>query len=414
MPTLELENCILRYPRTGYRDILDGYRIEEFNGWFLEPTFLGQLPSPTFGALKDFFEGDDSQTMKEGRYTHLHSNLSDFIERRAEDFKDPEYLAREILLVENPAQHTADFSLFEDEDSTQEKPVVYYDGRYSYTTDEGQYKVFTLAPSATETGSGVEAWNYKPDYKFLSCKKEKSKLFFGLELEVNSMIPWTDLQRLMVDEHPKQEPFLYAMSDSSIQGAHPFCYEIVSHPMTPRRMRKEYRTLFSKLEKRLKLKGKSISDVMDITTSSTGIHVHVSKASFSPPHARRFSAVWNMDTPSVSRLINNLAGRNLTDHRYASPSPDYVGRRLGYCLSPKLVQSAERYHSSTDTGSTIEVRVFRGIPTLSHVLRCIDSVEAMWYFTRDASLSSFKNGFDKKFTKWVSSQSKFRTLKETL
>lgn len=415
MLTLEFNEFILEHSRTGYRDILDGYNIEEESRWFLEPTFLGQLPSPTFGALKEFFEGDECATLKEGRYSHLYENLEAFIEARSDRFKDPEYLALEVLCARIPEEEDPPFSLFEQPaPSTTGKPVLLLDYRNSYPEDNGQFCISVYRKRTDSAFQGIEPWNYKPLFKYLSCKKEKSTLFFGLELEVNTMIPWCDLQRLMTDEFPKQESFIYAMSDSSIQGKHPHCYEIVSHPMTPRRMRKEYRILFDKLEKKLKEKGLRIEDVMDVKTKSTGIHVHVSKASFSSPHARRFKAVWNMDIPSVSNTINNLAGRSLKDHTYASPSPDYAGRRLGYCLSRKLAHFADRYHSCIDAGNTIEVRVFRGTPTLKNVLHCIDSVEAMWYFTRDTSLKSFSKNFEKNFTAWVYSQSKFRTLKETI
>ena len=96
-------------------------------------------------------------------------------------------------------------------------------------------------------------------------------------------------------------------------------------------MRKEYRTLFSKLNTLLNAKGASLEEVMDFGTSSTGIHIHASRSGFSSrTHRRRFLTVWNTDIPSVSKTIEQIAKRKLKGHRYAAPDTDFTGRRLAY------------------------------------------------------------------------------------
>ena len=81
-----------------------------------------------------------------------------------------------------------------------------------------------------------------------------------------------------------------------------------------------------------------------------------------------------------------------------------------------MVKTTDRYHSCTETAQTYEVRVFKGTPNLSNILHSIDSVEAMWYFTRDMSLQAFKKNFNKDFKDWLYQQPKqrYRTLKETI
>ena len=387
--------------------VLTGYKF-----WMTHPTFLAQLEKPTIGFVRAYWNGlsaDQQTAFGYHEYTKVWLSEASVLGDDTEVYRD--HIPYSSY---DRQQEGVGFSLFDGEVQEASKPVFRYDELrqapcpclsyfYQYDYQEG-------------SPQGVQPWNYRPSYKFMSGKKEKSNLYFGLELEVNTCIPWQDIRKVMLEVHPVQEEFLFAMSDSSISGIHPFCYEIVSHPMSPRRMRKEFRVLFTKLENLIVAKGKTLDEVFDMETNSTGIHIHASRNAFSSKfHRRRFLTAWNSDIPCVAQTIQSLALRSLKGHRYAAPSSDYEGRRIGYCLSPvKFNGYSDRYVSASETEKTIEVRVFQGRAKLNAILHAVDSVESMFYFTRDMKLSSFKSNFNKDFTSWIHNQPKYRTLKETL
>lgn len=417
--TLEFEEFTLKFIRRGYSDIVPGFRIRDQSNWWYDPTFLSELEKPTFRYVIQFLSDTNLKKVR-NVFEFLADDVERWLASVSDRRNDDEWLDTEVLTTPTfptlPTSSDEVFSLFGDEVQPT-KPIIVYDGLRGLQ-DNLAYQIYWDRVSGSDRDtSGVEAWNYKPEYKYFSDKKEKTKLFFGLELEVNTCIPWSDLRKVMTDVAPKQEEFLFAMSDSSIGGEHQYCYEIVSHPMTPRRMRKEYRVFFNKLNNLVAAKGKKLEDVFDFQTKSTGIHIHASRRGFaSRYHQRRFHTVWNTDVPAVSKVINKLARRTLSGHQYASPDPYFTGRRLGFCLNTRMQSTSDRYHSCTETHNTYEVRVFTGKPELSNILHSIDSVEAMWYYTRDMPLSAFKMGFEKDFTQWLHKQPKqrFRTLKENL
>lgn len=376
--------------------------------WFMKPALIVQLETPTFGALRELYteltelpaEKLDGIPME-----HLHDKMACW--EQADDvelYRAPESDQRVVR------------SLLFDVTPTAENPVFTYDGIWSTGSNTLGIRVHVyLGSDGVDTGD-VQAWNYQPHFEFFSCKKEKTKLYFGLELEVNTQIPWTDIQRVMLDVEPKQPEFLYAMSDSSISGKFGQSYEIVSMPMTPRRMRQEYKKLFAKLSKLVAAKGLSLSDVLDYETKSTGIHIHASANAFGKLQRRKFTAMWNSDIPSIHKTVNLLAGRDLNSTRYCKPSPAYEGRRVGYSL--KAVRYNDKYAACNDTGGsqTVEVRVFKGTPTLTNILGCIDTVEAVFNFTAEMPNSAFSNTFPKVFHNWLYSQPayKYRDLKERI
>lgn len=416
MEEIEFETFVLEYDpyRThGFAmvEVGDKLILSEYKFWMTHPAFISQLDKPTLGCVRAYWSSLSEEQRKTLRY---HGYTATWF-TEAEHLSDDTEVYRDHVAYSSRSREQQDsgFSLF-DEPQEYVKPRFRYDELRQATCPclcyfyEDSYEEAPV--------QGVQAWNYRPNFKFMSGKKEKSNLFFGLELEVNTCISWNDIRKVMLEVHPVQEEFMYAMSDSSISGVHPFCYEIVTHPMSPRRMRKEFRVFFNKLEKLLVEKGKSLNDVFDMETNSTGIHIHASRNAFNSRfHRRRFLTAWNSDIPCVSKTIQSLALRSLRGHRYAAPSTDYEGRRIGYCLSPvKFNSYSDRYVSASETEKTIEVRVFQGRANLHTILHAVDSVESMFYFTQDMKLSSFKSSFDTDFTAWINTQPKYRTLKETL
>ena len=411
MAQIEFEDFILEYVPTALFDrdvVIDGVRTTNEHMWWLRPTFIGQLEKPTIKYFKKFLS-DNEEEIRDKAYDGPWA---------LEYLELAKYRDEDEELVVSPRGTSSSSLLFPVQEDTNVKRVYVYDG---IDSSDFPFRYFTYPYEVDDIEDGpmaIQAWNYKPIPRFMHLKKEKSALFFGLELEVNTQIPWSDMYRVMTEVHPIQEDFMYAMSDSSISGMMDHHYEMVTRPMTPRRMRKEFRIFFTKLESLCKDKlGKSLPEVLNMDTSSTGLHIHASRKAFASKfHRRRFLTLFNSDVPQINKFISKLALRKINGSQYAKPNYSYEGRRLGYCLSPRFRNQSDRYCACTETSQTIEVRIFRGLPTLNNINHCIDTVEAMFNFSMDIPLSSFKFGFESTFQKWLKTQpkQKYRTLKETL
>jgi hypothetical protein len=404
---LELEDTILLFypPSESVCKKVGGIFIEvTVNSWFYRPQFVSQLPTPTWGALRKFVRDNLEELEQLGTSVRPNS----IFDSSYENIPDEVELLKPARIPANSG-----FSLFEEDEGG--KPTVVYDGFYEYRNESFLFYYYLEERAPT---SDLMAHNYVPAvFKFYSMPKEKTKRYFGLELEVNTDISWSDLHKVLTEVHPVQEDLMYFMHDGSISGDKRHSYEIVTHPMTPRRMRKEFTLFFSKLEKLLKPKGKSLSDVFDITTDSTGIHIHVSRDSFrasSRTHLNKFAMVWNSNVPAMVKLAEELAGRTLRGHRYSPPSHQYEGRSLSWCL--KNHHTSGRYVACNLTQNTVEVRAFKGTPSLSNILKCIDAVEAVIDFTYQAPHSVFNRHFKTSFMSWINEQNKtrYRTLREKM
>lgn len=294
-------------------------------------------------------------------------------------------------------------------------------------------ELYNSDPSSQDSGRGVNVWNYKPEqYIYFKSDREKNnQTYFGLELEVNSRLPWHELERVMTEVQPKQEPFMYAKSDSSIGGIHNNCYEIVTHPMTPKRMRKEFKVFFGKLNTLMESRGYTTDQLFDMNSATNGIHIHISRTAFeSTRHTDtrlrmrrtcrnrigKFAALFNRPEQTYVSFIEGLAKRDITHNQYCRASSYFEGRRTSY-LVRNHDATHERYQAcNLNNSQTVEVRVFKGTPTLDHILYCIDTVEALLDFSFNMPYSKLNTRIKSSFSKWLANQPnyKYKTMRKEL
>jgi len=421
--TLKLDNCFLVSTVRDDWVRIDGSPIAPYTDrWFQDPAFIASLATNTWGSVIAFVKKNEDE-LRAGIYTGYF--ISDLL-------STPEEVLSKPVVKVNLGNIRDSTSVLFTEPQGGAKPYVQYDGfskQPNFPLTKRSTAVFLNVYSsayvrglnstmtAVRTPSQVMNYTYRPDYKFMAMPKEKTECFFGLELEVNSRIPWDDVYRTMTEVFPVQEPFIFAKSDSSISGDFLNSYEIVSHPMSPRRMRAEFRILFTKLERLLKEKNMVWEENFDMVTKSTGIHVHVSKTAFTPlsrTHMKKFMLLWNTSGSTVSSFTSQLACRETKGNHYIKPAESYRGRSLAWML--REGKNSERYAACNETRETVEVRVFRGQPCLKAVCHAIDTTEAMLKFTEQASMSQLNRRFPTAFKSWLGKQNKnsYRSLKETL
>lgn len=192
----------------------------------------------------------------------------------------------------------------------------------------------------------INDWSYKPEPKFGRFPTEKTKLFYGIELEVdkggNSKTKGKKIIKLSKD--------IYLKNDSSITSG----FEIVSHPGT-------YRYHTEKLPwLKILEKTKELGYTSDNATC--GIHIHVSKLWFGDLDSMRADE-------NIAKLLT-LTQKNLWDDvfkftRRNERSMRQWARRYHNLYNPMdLLNEAKggERHSSINlrNASTIEFRIFKG------------------------------------------------------
>lgn len=247
---------------------------------------------------------------------------------------------------------------------------------------------------------------------FRSVSKENTAMF-GMELEVSSALSTVEIQEIVREVEPKQEPFFIFKQDSSISGQYRHALELVTVPCTPRYLRKNWKIFFQKLERLCRAKGMEVGDVFDTRRNlSNGLHIHVSRDSFvDKPHYNKFLTAWNQWSKSVVSLLNVVSDRptDYTKNSYCRISRQHEGIVLARRL--KGIQCQDRMSVAHNTGgSTIEVRVYQGIFDLSHVMKCISFTEAMFEFCKSIGYSSFDARFVPTMSKFVRTERKYASL----
>lgn len=247
---------------------------------------------------------------------------------------------------------------------------------------------------------------------FRSVSNENS-VMFGMELEVSSNLCTYEIQKIVREVEPKQEPFFIFKQDSSISGQYRHALELVTVPCTPRYLRKNWKIFFQKLERLCRAKGMEVGDVFDTRRNlSNGLHIHVSRDSFvDKPHFNKFLTAWNQWSKSVVSLLNVVSDRptDYTKNSYCRISRQHEGIVLARRL--KGIRCQDRMSVAHDSGgNTIEVRVYQGIVDLSHIMKCISFTEAMFEFCKSIGYSSFDAKFVRTMSKFVRTERKYASL----
>lgn len=302
--------------------------------------------------------------------------------------------------------------LLEDENTEEVIPEVHLYLEYSFRiTLQG-------GSTATHETKWEKMWNYTykmdpDDFGWFRSVKHEESVMFGLELEVSTKLSRREIQRIITEVEPKQDPFFIFKSDSSISGGFYNLVEIVTVPCTPRYLRKNWKIFFQKLQKLCKAKNLSVSDVFDTRNDlNNGLHIHVSNSDFqSKPHKRRFLTAWNQWNKSSTRLFNEISGRpyDYTRHTYCKINYEYDGRTLARRL--KGIRCGDRQSIAHDqSGSTVEVRVYQGIFDLTHILRCISFTEAVFEFSQQMGYKDFDMNFSNALSKFIKTKRKYAAL----
>lgn len=391
--------------------------------WFVNPSFMKEHGYSTFGGLLEFIKKKgvptdsfyresldvifDRDSDEEGRFAYSY---------KLKDGFDP---SAQLVSYREESSYTSEhfrYHLLPTNNRSVEE-VWSLSGRVIWNGDKfvlyiSKDQRVPQEVSISRNLSRVFSYDFRPtfgdseDFQFKSDRKDVGP-HYGVEIELSTLISPEELQRIVVEVEPKQEPFFYFKHDGSIYAHYEYTYEIVTMPCKRRFLIKNLKILFDKLDRLAEDKGDTLSDYFDTQLrSNNGLHIHVEKNAFrSRLVANRFACLWNQWSRSSLSVLNALSKRpnGIQNQEYCRTHPGMNRRTLPWRLKngAQVNDNYERRSACREAPATLEVRIFQGLFDLDHILNSIQAVDAMFYFAHEMSLSSFDMRFSKAFKTWV-------------
>lgn len=233
-------------------------------------------------------------------------------------------------------------------------------------------KYLCLICNAVEKGIAVHDYSYKPTPTFYSSKNEsKTKLYFGIELEIEA----PNINESEIEKKAKALPEqFFVKSDSSIE----YGFEVVTNPMTFRYMR-ENSEGFEKILDWRKEGWKSYD------TTTCGMHIHLSKDAFTSLQLYKFMKFFYEHQKLICKISQRKDMRSLS--RWAT-FDDNSGSSIIYKAKNKSGGFKRHVAINLSNPYTIEVRVFRGTLNPISFWKNIEFCHALWIFAGNSSIKA--------------------------
>lgn len=247
------------------------------------------------------------------------------------------------------------------------------------------------AVSCCDPGSGLlRDYCYRPPLRFWRMQdgllqafthSQPRTLFMGMELELEKATGGVEAFLGNADEFSDAYPsFLWVKSDGSLgsQGV-----ELVTMPSTLSAFRKRFP--FAALEQWRKDGARSYA------YSSCGIHIHVSRSAFDPPHMWRFVRfqLWN------SQLCQLVAQREASSYAQWTEGGAIQGNESDSL--PDFIKGKDanrnRYVAiNFQNDQTVELRYFKGNITEASILAKLSYVDSLYRFTKQLTYRDCASG----------------------
>lgn len=239
-------------------------------------------------------------------------------------------------------------------------------------------------------------YSYKPRPIFYGKNyNPKERLFFGLELEVESVRGDREYNAGVVKELLGER--VYLKYDGSLNNG----FEIVSHPHSLEAFRKEFNwSSFARFRE---------VGLRSWNTSTCGIHIHVSRDAFGPVYESRTGKTiddfWSDNFSNAerqqyyrTRQTHELKFIKLiydNDRQVCRLAGRYSEDFANFADKGRLTRKVRRGETSggrhaavnTENDNTLEVRVFRGSLAPERVLAHLEFVHSAVEYTRDLKVS---------------------------
>jgi len=220
--------------------------------------------------------------------------------------------------------------------------------------------------------NNIHEYSYRPTPYFNLAKgekKEKNQPFAGIEIEFECMRGNREKQA----KDSTAENLFYVKRDGSLDDG----LEVVSHPLSQRFISENDIFNFT-----CKLKN---SGARSYNTTTSGIHVHLSKNAFTTWQLYRLLKFFN-DNKKFILMISQRKEEQL--NRWASLSSNDRRALLSYA---KRKYQDNRYSAiNMQPSNTIEFRIFRGTLRKESILKNLEFCFAIFYFTQEKTEKEMK------------------------
>jgi len=250
-----------------------------------------------------------------------------------------------------------------------------------------------------QSNESLHDYNYQPDLKFhhhpLENDRKRNKLYMGFELEVEVETRTQSIDDLvkLVEDHMKaegKERKLYFKRDGSLTNG----FEIVSHPMTLRWIKKEL-----KLNKVLDiLRNKKVSSY---EKGTCGFHVHLAKNFFEGTEVDKL------------RLFINNNYQAIYDFSKRKTTGGHFFKKENYDLDAfkRCFNQDGRYwaYNLNTHKETVEIRIFRGTLSYKRLIASMELCDAMAHYVKVISFMKAGNPKDswRDFLAWCKRENRY-------
>lgn len=214
--------------------------------------------------------------------------------------------------------------------------------------------------------------------------------YLGIELEVEQAANWRPegvnivMHKVNITDEVLEslgKDYVILKYDGSLRGHYPF--EIVTVPATLAYHKSRWKNFLSSDIK---------SNLKSFTTDTCGMHVHISRNSFTGLHLAKFMRFINL--LENKHFVETVAQR--ANNRY-SPYQDMPLKEHLYNLDGKITGDRRQAVNCTNK-DTVEVRIFKGNLATIGFLKNIEFVHSVHAYTKDCSITELNY---KKYLSWL-------------
>lgn len=228
----------------------------------------------------------------------------------------------------------------------------------------------------------IANYSFKPRPRFRG--KDRAGLFFGFELEVERKQRLMDadtprrlglesvakrLRERIVDENGK--PFLYMKYDGSLQDG----FEIVSHPFS-------WSWLLQNRDRFDPIFDLPKNGFLSHDSGRCGMHVHLSKAGFSPLHLYKFIQFFQREKDFILRISQRGVKMDSLGHYARLEYSEGDSKKYIQKLAKAKGGHSGRYQAiNLQPTQTAEIRIFRGTLKRERFFKNLEFCRAAYEFT---------------------------------
>lgn len=267
-----------------------------------------------------------------------------------------------------------------------ENDELYYSDDVYYWESDGEYHL------REESEDEIKSYSYKPKTEFFKTESDINQPFYGIELEVENHV--RDIKNGQMAKKISSKEF-YFKNDGSLNDG----FEIVSHPLTFDYIQNK-KDVFSTMLDNLKNNG-----FRSYNSTTCGMHIHISKNSFSTWHLFRFMQFFN----SNKEFITKISQRELNKlERWATLENDSdrdIRKKIVNAKKNKGYNYSRYSAINIQNEKTIEIRIFRGTLFQGSFFKNIEFIDSLFNYTKDVSDINLND-----YKKFVNGKKEYKNL----